>query len=157
MLVLLLNKHFERLHRNSIELIRATPAEKIYLQPCESRIGSDSCSCGEYVLRSAGAVEQTFGGITTNLWDDPFEWTLPETLSTRDQIVEYLGEVEATRSRGFDLFRNDSDLLKEIVVPSGKRQTLYDLLLATLVRASRYQGCAFATFKLFDRSRNPGI
>ena len=39
-------------------------------------------SCGEYILRSAAAVEQTFGGITTRLWDDPFEWTLPEALST---------------------------------------------------------------------------
>jgi hypothetical protein len=33
-------------------------------------------SCGEQVLRSAAIVEQSFGGLTANLWDDPFEWTL---------------------------------------------------------------------------------
>ena len=54
-------------------------------------------SCGEQVLRSAAIVEQTFGGLTANLWDDPFEWTLPETLSTSAKVIEYLNEVEATR------------------------------------------------------------
>jgi hypothetical protein len=33
----------------------------------------------EQILRSARIVEQVSGGITANLWDDPFEWTLPET------------------------------------------------------------------------------
>ena len=50
------------------------------------------------LLRSAAAVEQTFGGITTRLWDDPFEWTLPEKLSSTDLLIGYLNEVEQTRT-----------------------------------------------------------
>ena len=47
-------------------------------------------SIGENVLRSAAVLEQTFGGLTANLWDDPFEWTLPESLSTVELVNEYV-------------------------------------------------------------------
>jgi hypothetical protein len=109
------------------------------------------------VLRSAGAVERTFGGITTNLWDDPFEWTLPETLSNAGLIAGYLHEVEATRLRGFELFGGDEDLLKEIAVPSGEMQTIYALLLDTLARAAHHEGRAFATFRLFSDRKLPRV
>jgi len=94
------------------------------------------------VLRSAGVVEQTFGGITSNLWDDPFEWTLPETLSTPARVIEYLGEVEETRQRAFASFRTDGDLLKQIATPSDNMRPIIGLLLDTLVRAQSYQGRA---------------
>ena len=45
---------------------------------------------GEHIVRSAGAVEQTFDGITANLWDDPFEWTLPENLATPREVARVL-------------------------------------------------------------------
>ena len=48
----------------------------------------------EDLVRSAAAIEQMCGGLTANLWDDPFEWTLPETLSNADRVVEYLDEVD---------------------------------------------------------------
>src|SRR5687767_462125 len=51
---------------------------------------------GGYLLRSAAMVEQAFGGITTRLWDDPFEWTLPEKLNGKDSILCYLDEVKET-------------------------------------------------------------
>lgn len=156
-LVPLFDRQFKRLHRQSLELIRATPAEKFYWKPRESSDGTPIYSCGESVLRSAGTVEQTFGGITTNLWDDPFEWTLPETLSSRKSIFGYLDEVETTRNRGFELFRSDDDLFKEIVVPSGEMQLIHDLLLDTLVRAAHHQGRAFATFRLFSDAKIPRI
>jgi hypothetical protein len=92
-------------------------------------------------------VEQTFGGITTNLWDDPFEWTLPETLPTAKEVISYLDEVEVTRKRGFELFKSDEDLLKEVMAPSGRTQLL-PLLLDTLLRAAHHHGCAVATFNL---------
>src|SRR5947207_1532178 len=63
-------------------------------------------SGGEHILRSAASVEQTFGGITSNLWDDPFEWTLPETLPTANKVARYLDEVDATRKHGFELFKS---------------------------------------------------
>ena len=150
-----LDGQFARLHALSLALIKEVPQEKLYWQPRQSAF--PVYSCGEYVLRSAGAVEQTFGGITTNLWDDPFEWTLPETLSTSEKIAEYLLEVETTRRHGFEFFKSDADLLKEIAAPAGEPQTIYTLLLDTLARAAHYQGRAFATFRLFSDARLPRV
>lgn len=56
-------------------------------------------SVGEYIIRSASVVEQAFGGITTRLWDDPYEWTLPEKLATSELIGQYLDDVDASRKR----------------------------------------------------------
>jgi hypothetical protein len=102
-------------------------------------------SLGENVLRGAAAIERTFGGLTANLWDDPFEWTLPENLSTVERILEYLDEVEATRQRAFASFGRDRDLLKEIMVPAAETRTLIDLLLAALVQTAEYFGRAAVT------------
>ncbi|MGA9995815.1 MAG: hypothetical protein WBP93_10390 [Pyrinomonadaceae bacterium] len=154
-LVQSLDKQFARLHQNSIALVTNIPAEQLYRKPRESAGAFPIYSCGEHLLRSAASVEQTFGGITTNLWDDPFEWTLPETLNSASRVAEYLGEVEATRQRAFELFTNDSVLAKEIVVPSGETQTLCALLTETLARAAHHQGRAYATFRFFSDERLP--
>ena len=76
-----------------------------------------------------------------NLWDDPFEWTLPETLSSPDLVVEYLSEVDAARQRAFDSIQDDSALTKYISDPSGER-LLISLLLETIVKASEHKGRA---------------
>jgi hypothetical protein len=102
-------------------------------------------SIGEYVLRSAATLEQTFGGLTANLWDDPFEWTLPESLSTPELVKEYLEEVDAARRRAFKSIASDRDLTKYISGPSGEPQQLFALLLETLLKASDYYGRALAT------------
>jgi hypothetical protein len=91
----------------------------------------------EQILRSARIVEQVSGGITVNLWDDPFEWTLPETLRTKDKLIAYVDEVRSARDRAFQLFKADADLLKTVMAPSGPTQ-LMSLLLDALVRA-RFQ------------------
>ena len=96
----------------------------------------------ENLLRSAAVIEQTFGGLTANLWDDPFEWTLPETLSTPERIVEYLSEVDLARQRAFNSIIDDSALSKYISVPSGEPRPLISLLLETLVTAGDYRGRA---------------
>jgi hypothetical protein len=153
-LVACLEQEFTQLHARSCALVEIIPAEKLYWQPRKSSGPLPVYSCGEHLLRSAGLVEQTFGGLTANLWDDPFEWTLPETLSTPERVVEYLHEVEATRQRGFALITDDHDLSKEIATPSG-RQTLCALLLDALARASHQQGRAFAIFRLFSDRRVP--
>ena len=149
------DERFERLHARSHTLIESVPDEKLYWQPRQSSGASPVYSCGEHLLRSAAAVEQAFGGITANLWDDPFEWTLPESLTTPLSVAQYLNEVEATRRRGFAQFRSDEDLAKEIAVPSGEMRILCALLLETLERASHHQGRAFATFRLFSDARLP--
>ena len=132
---------FERLHARSCKLIETTPLAILY---GESQASIESASVGVFVLRSAGVVEQTCGGITSNLWDDPFEWTLPETLSTSARVIEYLGEVEETRKHAFACFTGDGDLLKKIATPSGEMRPLISLLLDTLVRALGFQGRAVA-------------
>jgi len=98
----------------------------------------------DLLLRSAAVIEQMCGGLTANLWDDPFEWTLPETLSNTARIIEYLSEVDLARQRAFNSIRDDSVLTKYISAPTGER-LLVNLLLETLVKASDYRGRAVAT------------
>jgi hypothetical protein len=93
-------------------------------------------------------MEQTFGGLTANLWDDPFEWTLPETLSTPQSIVAHLSEVDSLRQRVFSSIEGDSALSKLVAVPSGEPKLLVELLIETLVRACDYRGRAVATLKM---------
>ena len=144
-----LDRQFVKLHSGSYELIKQISPGLLYYQLRQTRQSESTPlhSCGEQILRSAAIVEQTFGGLTTNLWDDPFEWTLPESLPTPEKVAGYLDEVEATRKRGFELFQSDADLLKEIMAPSGYTQLL-PLMLDTLTRAAHHQGRARATFEI---------
>ena len=150
------NQKFLTLHTRSCELIRKIPTEKLYWQPHEKEALFPINSCGEYILRSAGAVEQTFGGIMTRLWDDPFEWTLPEKLSTPELILEYLDEAEETRRKGFAFFQTDEDLKKEMPAPE-KLKSIAEILLETLARAENFQGRAFAVFKMFSDAKLPRL
>jgi hypothetical protein len=95
----------------------------------------------ENLVRSAAAVEQMCGGLTANLWDDPFEWTLPETLSNPDRVIEYLDEVDLARQRAFSSI-DDAALTKLVSVPSGESRLLISLLLETLVKAGELRGRA---------------
>lgn len=153
----ILDEKFARLHSRSQALLQVIPADKLYWQPRQSSGAFPIYSCGEHLLRSAAAIEQTFGGVTANLWDDPFEWTLPETLNTPARVQEYLDETEETRQRGFAFLRGDEDLSKEIAAPSGEMKTIISLLLETFERAAHHQGRAFATFRLFSDARLPHI
>jgi hypothetical protein len=156
-LISCLDEEFAALHARSLSLMEIIPAERLYWQPRPSNGPFPVYSCGELLLRSAAVVEQSFGGINANLWDDPFEWTLPENLKTPGHIIEYLMEVEATRREGFERFSSDGDLVKEIAVPSGGARRLGALLFDTLARASHYQGRAFAVFRLFSDGRLPNL
>lgn len=124
-------------------LIDSTPASSIYEGPS----GRTAESVGENVIKCAGTLEQTFGGLTTNLWDDPFEWTLPETLSTPDLIKEYLAEVDSVRVRALASLVDDSALDKYIALPSGAQTTIRNLLLNALETARNYERKAAETLK----------
>jgi len=143
-----LDEQFARLHRESCELINQVPTQLLYQKAVEPPSADE---CGEQVLRSAAIVEQACGGITANLWDDPFEWTLPETLTTREKVLEYLEEVEATRRQAFETFQSDQDLSKEIVTPSGNTQLL-PFLLDTLQRAGHHHQRAVTIFDCCNHS-----
>lgn len=151
-----LDREFARLHLSSRMVIENTPAEILYSVTTSTGNGS-LASVGENVLRCAAAVEQTFGGITSNLWDDPFEWTLPEYLSTPAKVIEHLAEVEQTRKRAFSSFDVDACLLKHVATPSGETRPLVELLLETLVRAAGYQGRAVAALKFLSGISTPGF
>jgi len=150
-----LDREFTRLIDNLKQLACSTPADLLYRRPPSVTLG---VTVGENLLRSAATLEQAFGGLTANLWDDPFEWTLPETLSTPESIIEYLSEVDAARERAFNVIGTNKELSKYISGPSGEPQRLFELLLATLVKASDYHGRAVATRKmLFGDSAQRGI
>src|SRR5215813_1351206 len=135
-IVINLDQQFAALLNSLKHLASSVPATLLYRHP-------PAVSVGENILRSAAVVEQTCGGLTSNLWDDPFEWTLPETLSNPDRIVEYLSEVDLARQRAFNSIQDDSALTKYISDPSGER-LLISLLLETLVRAAEFRGRALA-------------
>lgn len=126
-----LDEQFASLINSLKDLVRSVPPDLLYRHP-------PAVSIGENILRSGAAIEQTCGGLTANLWDDPFEWTLPETLSNAERIIEYLSEVDAARERAFSSIADDSALSKFISVPSGEPQLLIDLLRETLAKAGDY-------------------
>lgn len=151
-LIAALDREFSGLHHRARQLIGQTPDERLY-----AKLPNISESVGENTLRSAAAIEQTCGGLNSNLWDDPFEWTLPEQLSTSQLILQYLDEVEATRRHCFAGFVADADLFKTVSLPSEQLEPLVCVLLETLTRAAALQGRAFASAKILSAVTVPGV
>lgn len=149
-----IDKRFNEIHRRSMFFIERTPAEILYTRPRELPRTFTMFTCGEYILRSAASVEQCFGGITRRLWDDPFEWTLPERLSEPAKVLEYLEEVDRTRRNGIEFLSSDDDLYKIIPAPV-ELMPVFDVLLTTIGRAAHYQGRAFAVFQYFSDEELP--
>ncbi|MEO6334367.1 MAG: hypothetical protein ABIO91_05220 [Pyrinomonadaceae bacterium] len=147
---------FAFIHQGSVALLEMLPEADLFRKPRELERSMSMFSCGEYILRSAAAVERTSGGITTRLWDDPFEWTLPEELSSTRKVTAYLAEVEQGRSSAFRFFTSDTDLQKQIPAPETLR-SIFELLLETVARAEHYQGRAFAIFQMFSDKKLPRV
>ena len=145
---------FVALDRRSRELLEKLTNEQLFVKPREIANSMAMFSCGEYILRSGAMVEKTFGGITTRLWDDPFEWTLPEKLADKLSIIQYLDEVEATRLSGFSFFTSDEDLKRQMPAPE-KLRYIFEILLETLAQAEHYQGRAFAVFQMLSDEKLP--
>jgi hypothetical protein len=150
------DRQFLSLDKRARILLTSIDESRLFEQPRSLPKSWALFSCGEYLLRSAAMVEKTFGGITTRLWDDPFEWTLPEKLSTRSRVLEYLDEVESTRTKGFTYFTSDEDLKREIPAPERLR-TIFDILLDSVTTASHYQGRAFAAFQMVSDEKLPRL
>lgn len=138
----------------SRELLEITPEPDLYRRPRELPRTFTMFTVGEYLLRSAATIEQTFGGITTRLWDDPFEWTLPEKLNSAVLIGEYLNEVSTTVERGFAFLAGDEVLYREIPAPATIKP-IATVLIETLSRAEHYQGRAFAVFQALSDEKLP--
>ena len=151
-----LDVRFAAIHERSLSVLGDLPGSDLYRKPREPAHSMAMFSIGEYLLRSGAAVEQAFGGLTTRLWDDPFEWTLPEKLSTPDKVADYLTGVEQTRVQAFRFFTSDHDLKKEIPAPRTIR-TIFDLLLETIARAEHYQGRALAVCQMYSDQKLPRV
>lgn len=150
------NRKFSDLHAHSIKALELTGNEHLYARPRELPHTFAMFTIGEYLLRSAASVEQTFGGIMTRLWDDPFEWTLPEKLTSIDLVSEYLCEVEETRRKGMAFIASDEEINKQIPAPT-KIKPIFEILLDTLVRAEHFQGRAYAILQYFTDEKLPRI
>lgn len=145
---------FSVLHERSVSFVGSADEELLFRRPSFAEEHSGGFTVGENIIRSAAVVEMTFGGITRRLWDDPFEWTLPEALGSTAKIIEYLGEVEALRLSGFRFFVDDSELTRAIPAPSEMR-TLGAILLETIARAEHFQGRAFAFYQALGGRKPP--
>lgn len=136
-----LDGEFIRLITNLKQLVNSITPDVLYRRP-------PSVTIGENLLRSAATLEQAFGGLTANLWDDPFEWTLPESLSTAELVNEYLSEVDAARQGAFASIAGDHELTRKISGPWDEPRSLFAVLVETLVKASDYHGRAVATLQI---------
>ncbi len=151
-LIQMLSLRFDVIDRRSLDLLSRVSNARLFWKSSPVESDGEPYSCGELVIRSAAAVEQTFGGITTRLWDDPFEWTLPEELADKRRLAEYLHEVAVTRNQGFQFFNEDADLFRSIPAPD-KLKPIAEILLETLDRASHLQGRAYGVAQQFLRLR----
>ena len=152
----LIERRFAELDRRSRELLTLLNDQTLYLRPTETVNAMVPFSCGEFIVRSAAKVEQTFGGITTRLWDDPFEWTLPEKLSTVEGVREYLDEVTTIRQRGLAFFTSDADLLREIPSPE-KQRSLGEILLETIAFSEHFLGRASSIYQTITSNTPPRL
>ena len=150
------DRTFATVSARSRAILDLTPNELLYQYPRELPNTFAMFTIGEYVLRSAAAVEQTFGGITTRLWDDPFEWALPEKLHSVELIREYLDEVDTTRREGIAFIATDESLSKSIPAPV-KILPISQVLIDALSRSEHYLGRAYAVFQMISDEKLPRI
>ena len=146
---------FHELSGESLALVETVEPQHLFRKPEKFANTLELFSCGEFILRSAGAVEQTFAGITSRQWDDSFEWTLPEYMTSPERIAVYLSEVVNITRRGFSFFQSDQDLLRVLPAPR-EMKPLVEILLDCYARAARFQGKAIAVSKLITGAEVTG-
>jgi hypothetical protein len=154
MLIETLDEQFGDMDKRQRSLIDNVPHAKLFWTPVSTADTMLTLSVGGGVLRSAAMVEQAFLGITRRLWDDPFEWTLPEKLSTKEAIIEYLDEVAETRHGGLAFITSDADLTRQLPAPE-KLRSILQVLIKAIGRAENYFGRAEAIAKMISLEQSP--
>ena len=126
-----LEAEFDSLYADWLEVL-----QDVDFEPAPATRKPSGTSAVELLVRSAARVEQCFGGLTARLWDDPYEWTLPESFSSNEAVRAYLDEVDQTRKRGFALFSSDKDLTRQIAAPEELKQVYVVVMRALLAATS---------------------
>lgn len=154
-LIEIIDRHFSELHNSSVSLVREVGDKGLFLGRNDLDSLSASMTCGEQIVRSGAVVEQAFGGISARLWDDPFEWTLPEELSTAEKVEEYLYDVDAFRKKCMLAFGNDSELSRTVPAPEELRSIL-EIFLEAMTRSANHLGKATLLCQI-QRARNQHV
>lgn len=149
-----LQKNFEAVILRSADMTKHISPEDLFRKPDRFEGTFEMFSFGEFILRSAAAIEQAFAGMTTRLWDDPFEWTLPEYMASPERILVYFEEVSETARRGFAFLKSDDDLMRQIPAPRELR-TIFHILLSAYERAAHFEGRAAAVHQLVSKLGRP--
>jgi hypothetical protein len=144
-----LDLQFVDINRRQRELLDKTPKDKLFWTPIAMADSLILTSVGGAILRSGAMVEQAFLGLTRRLWDDPFEWTLPEKLSTKDAVAEYLGEVVAARTMGLTFLVSDADLTRQVPAPE-KLKTILAVLVESIARSENCLGRGETVYRLIS-------
>jgi len=147
MLIETLDGYFDSLDSRQRALVNSISEVRLFWSPVSTSDSMLTLSVGGGVLRSAAMVEQVFLGITRRLWDDPFEWTLPEKISTKKAIMGYLGEVVEARNNGLAFITSDGDLSRRLPAPEMLKPIL-QVLVEAVARAENYLGQAEAVAKM---------
>jgi uncharacterized damage-inducible protein DinB len=152
----LIGSEFERIHGNLLGVLEVIPEDKLYWKPFESASFIRIYSCGELIAHIGGSIEYAFNGITTNFWEEPFEWITREALPTRSHVAAYLEEAARVRRIAFaDL--KDEDLPKLVYYPDATGTTIGEILINTLTHTSHHRGQVYAYVHLFSDARLPAL
>ncbi|HEU4389169.1 MAG TPA: DinB family protein [Blastocatellia bacterium] len=150
------SSEFEQLHSNLTGVLDLIPDDQLYRKPFESAAFVRIYSCGELIGHIGGIIEYAFNGITSNFWEEPFEWITREALPTASHIRKYLDDVARVRRLAFESLR-DADLPKQVFYPNAAATTIGAILVETLAHASHHRGQVYAYVHLFTGARLPAI
>lgn len=138
---------FKALEIRLRSLVDKTPDDRLFWKPVPNETTLIEMSIGGCAIRSAAMIEQVFLGITRRLWDDPFEWTLPEKLSTKAAIFNYFAEVSEIREKGLAFLASDADLSRRLPAPE-ELKPIFEVLMTALMNADQFYGQALAIYRL---------
>src|SRR6266700_1024548 len=147
-------EEFAQVEDSVVKVLPLIPEDKLYWKPFQSTNHVRIYSCGDLISHYMGTIEAACNGILNNFWDDPFEWTLRESLPNHQYLGAYIAEVIAVTKETFVLLKSD-DLEKKIYLPNGEPTTIGKLLLKTLLHAVHHRGQLYAYVHLLSDAKLP--
>lgn len=149
-----LDQRFASLNERAVELVNSTPEDYLFVSPIRSNALIDRWTVAENIVRSSAAIELAFGGITTKMWDDPLEWTLPDQLDSKERMLRYFAEVAEIHSKGITFLDDDLVLSRSIPAPR-LMKTIFEILLDSIANAESHLGRAELLRKVITECSTP--